>query len=119
MVTDRGCSGFEPHIRRRAWACTGRWADLGCHTVCVVSDPVRVWILRQQPPGVGMLRELVDGAPIVTAELAEACRFESRDAASAVAAGFVPDRVPLAPLEVEVSGPPQFRGQPTGAARRE
>jgi len=59
-----------------------------------------------------MLRELVDGAPIVTAALTEACRFESRDAAIAVAVGLPADRVPLVPLEVEVSGPRQFRGEP-------
>lgn len=59
-----------------------------------------------------MLRELVEGAPIVTAALTEAWRFESRAAALAVAVGLPTDRVPLVPLEVEVSGPRQFRGQP-------
>ena len=92
------------------WPRTG----LGCDSVCVACGPVRVWILRQRPPGVGMLRELVDGAPIVTAVLAKACRFESRAAAIEVAVGLPSDRVRLAPLEVEVSGPRQFRGRPAG-----
>ena len=59
-----------------------------------------------------MLRELADGAPIVTATLAEACRFESCAATVAVSVGLPTDRVPLVPLEVEVSGPRQFRGLP-------
>lgn len=92
----------------------GPRAGFGCDSVCVPFERVRVWILRQRPPGVGMLRELVDGAPIVTSALAEACRFESRDAAIAVAVGLPTDRVPLVPLEVEVSGPRRFRGQPAG-----
>lgn len=83
-----------------------------CDTVCVPCHSVRVWILRQRPPGVGMLRELVDGAPIVTAALEEACRFESRAAAIAVAAELPADRAPLVPLEVDVSGPRRFRGHP-------
>lgn len=52
------------------------------------------WRLRQAV-GPGWVREIYQGAPIITADAREAHQWATRDEAETMAAGFPPDRVPV------------------------